>query len=760
MSRSKRILWAVFGLALVMALNPQGVSAAEDQLSDQKLEKLNAFARTYGYVRFFHPSDQASLLDWNQMAIFGAHEVLNSPDSEATEHVLDRIFSPVVVDLDLYRGEAKPKPETKKVPVRDLLAWQHSGVGLGLPTMKMMYQSARTNRAIVEKVEAAPFANVLQAMDANELRGKEVRFRFKAKVDQKGSQLQGWFRVDRESEEKGLFGNMRDQPITKMEWTEYELSGTVDDDAELITFGVMMFEKGSGLIDDAKFEIKDGDEWDVFEIRNADFEDGDTSPRGWLGVANGYDYVTETEDVAEGDKAMRIVAQSSARATPSTSIFDRLPELGEVVDAEIGDGLRVRMPLAMAADNRYEPGDDQKVDAFVKRVQDFSSEEHEVIATANIAISWSIFQHFYPYFDQIETDWDEVLVTSMKSAAAVKDRDSATRSLKWLVAKLHDGHGNVIDPRSYRGMKFLPVSFDWVEDQLVVVASRDESMKVGGVVTHIDGVTAKQRLENDETLISGSPQWKRYRSVSAISQVSGSVETVSLRLKRDGKEWEVSLAPESSRPPVPEKLPVIDTIEEGEEDGTGTVYYVDLGRAETKGVDPMIEKFVFAKGIVFDVRGYPRGTQYLFQHITDEHLQSAKWLVADQVRPDRVDMKTFDERGRWQMPPREPRFKGKVVFITDGSAISYAESCMAIIANHKLAPIVGSPTAGANGNINPFTLPGGYRVIYTGMRVINHDDSQHHVFGVQPTVPLKPTVQGIRDGRDELLEKAIEILNQ
>ena len=27
---------------------------------------------------------------------------------------------------------------------------------------------------------------------------------------------------------------------------------------------------------------------------------------------------------------------------------------------------------------------------------------------------------------------------------------------------------------------------------------------------------------------------------------------------------------------------------------------------------------------------------------------------------------------------------------------------------------VGGPSAGTNGNINPFTLPGGYRIIWTG----------------------------------------------
>ncbi len=751
----KRHLVAVVGIFLLQFAVAAEMPAATDE-SNLQMQKLTAFARTYGYVRFFHPSDQASLLDWNQLAIFGANEVLNSPEDESTEQVLQKIFGSVVVDLEFYKGDEKPRPETKKVAARDILAWQHFGVGLG---GKGMYRSARTNRIVAEPVPTAPVANVLQAMDANELRGKEIRFRFQAKVDQKPCRLQGWFRVDRESEEKGLFDNMGDRPITKNEWNEYELSGTVDDDAELITFGVMMFGKGSGLIDDAKLEVKDGDDWSEVEIQNASFEDGDSVPEGWIGTAKGYDYVTETEDVAQGDQAMRIAVQTLTLAA-NGGFLEMVPELGEVVDAQVVMGLRVRMPLALPAGALYEKGDDDAVDRFVQRVADFSTEEPNVIAAANVAITWSVFQHFYSYFDQVETDWDSVLVSGMEMAAGATNRKTATSSLQWLVAQLDDGHGNVMDPERYKNMKYLPLSFGWVENQLVVLASNDDGIRVGDIVTQIDGVASEDRLIEDEALISGSPQWKRFRSLATLSVVFDGREKVTLKLKRGEKEWDAQFKTGTDRPPVPEKKDVVETIEEGEEDGSGAIYYVDLGRAEPKDVDPMIEKFANAKGIVFDMRGYPRGTQYLFQHMTDQHMQSAQWLVAQQVRPDRVDMADFDKRGRWEMPPREPRFKGNSVFITNGSAISYAESCMAIIANYKLGEIIGSPTAGANGNINPFALPGGYRVVYTGMRVINHDDSQHHVLGVKPTIPMEPTVGGIRDGRDELLEKAIELLKE
>jgi hypothetical protein len=71
--------------------------------------------------------------------------------------------------------------------------------------------------------------------------------------------------------------------------------------------------------------------------------------------------------------------------------------------------------------------------------------------------------------------------------------------------------------------------------------------------------------------------------------------------------------------------------------------------------------------------------------------------------------------------------------------------------------IVGAPTAGANGNVNPLSLLGGFTVMWTGMRVVKHDGSQHHLIGVQPTVPATRTIRGVREGRDELLEVALDV---
>ena len=110
------------------------------------------------------------------------------------------------------------------------------------------------------------------------------------------------------------------------------------------------------------------------------------------------------------------------------------------------------------------------------------------------------------------------------------------------------------------------------------------------------------------------------------------------------------------------------------------------------------------------------------------------------------------------MPPQQPYFKARRVFLTDGRAISYAETVMGIVEHFKLGEIVGGPTAGTNGNVNPFKLPGGYTISWTGMKVLKHDGSQHHGIGILPTVPVSRTRKGVAEGKDEILLRGLEVV--
>ncbi|MEF8866215.1 MAG: S41 family peptidase [Salinibacter sp.] len=94
------------------------------------------------------------------------------------------------------------------------------------------------------------------------------------------------------------------------------------------------------------------------------------------------------------------------------------------------------------------------------------------------------------------------------------------------------------------------------------------------------------------------------------------------------------------------------------------------------------------------------------------------------------------------------------------SALASSTSIMGITEHYDLGTIVGQPTAGANGNVNPLELPGQYQVSWTSMRVQKHDRSRHHLVGIRPDVRAERTLEGVRVGRDEVLETAVEVLRQ
>ena len=131
-------------------------------------------------------------------------------------------------------------------------------------------------------------------------------------------------------------------------------------------------------------------------------------------------------------------------------------------------------------------------------------------------------------------------------------------------------------------------------------------------------------------------------------------------------------------------------------------------------------------------------------------------FVPQYIYPNQRNIAGYQEYG-WNVKPLDPHIKAKLIFIIDGRVISYAESYMGFIEGKKIATIIGQPSAGTNGDVNPFTLPGNYSISWTGMKVTKHDGSQHHGIGIKPDVYVTKTINGVKENRDEFLEKAIEI---
>jgi C-terminal processing protease CtpA/Prc len=71
------------------------------------------------------------------------------------------------------------------------------------------------------------------------------------------------------------------------------------------------------------------------------------------------------------------------------------------------------------------------------------------------------------------------------------------------------------------------------------------------------------------------------------------------------------------------------------------------------------------------------------------------------------------------------------------------------------AVVVGSTTAGADGNVSSIPLPGGLRSAISGIGVFYPDKRPTQRVGILANIEARPTIEGIRSGRDEVLEAAL-----
>ncbi|KSB91009.1 hypothetical protein AS593_12730 [Caulobacter vibrioides] len=414
--------------------------------------------------------------------------------------------------------------------------------------------------------------------------------------------------------------------------------------------------------------------------------------------------------------------------------------------ADLPGGISLRLPLAIAAAGVESA---PKI-ALDKPAGFLPSGDDRTTRLADVVLTWNVFQHFYPYFDVTPVDWSAELPRALAQASAAPDAEAFGQDLRRLVADLDDGHGRVSGPgETPQGQP--PLRLDWIENQAVVTAvAPGAPLKVGDVVLRIDGRSTSEALAARERLISSAtPQYKRH--VASRLLVAGPVgaPTTLEGVRADGAPFSISLERQARPVPPLAKPEPIAEIRPG-------VLYVDLDRVSDAQLQEAVPRLAAARGVVFDVRGYPRVKPWYLGLLADRPLRSDLWNVPVTLRPDRQDV-TW-KTSNWTLPPRTPRLTGKVAFVTDGQAISYAESTLGLVAAEKLAPIVGEPTAGTNGNINPFELPGGYRISWTGMKVTKADGGRHHGVGVQPTVLVRPTLAGVRAGRDEQLEAALDLV--
>jgi hypothetical protein len=373
---------------------------------------------------------------------------------------------------------------------------------------------------------------------------------------------------------------------------------------------------------------------------------------------------------------------------------------------------------------------------------------------------WNIVQYWYPNRNLLDENWNRVLAEFIPRIALARDKTAYQMETIAPIAKVTDTHANLWSAppqiRPPAGECQLPVITRFIEDRAVVTGFSDASVEaatglsIGDVIDRIDGVPIPTLVTQWTPYYPASNQPTRLRDI-ARSMNRGACADARLTVNRDGKTMEIAarrlpLATVNQQAGATHDRPG-DTLQMLADQ----VAYLKLSSVRADQVPTYISRAKDTKGLVVDIRNYPSEFVVftLGNLLADRATPFAQFTALDLDHPG-----AFRWSGVPALNPQQPHYAGKVVVLVDEVSQSQAEyTAMAYRAAGAI--VVGSTTAGADGNVSQISLPGGLRTMISGLGVFYPDKRPTQRIGIVPDVVVRPTIAGIRAGRDEVLEEAL-----
>jgi C-terminal processing protease CtpA/Prc len=372
---------------------------------------------------------------------------------------------------------------------------------------------------------------------------------------------------------------------------------------------------------------------------------------------------------------------------------------------------------------------------------------------------WNIIEYWSPYRDVLGEDWNGVLAEFIPRIALAKNPESYKKELLALVAEANDGHANLLgslDVRPPVGKCQLPVNVLFVENLPTIsgITSTDPkddvALKIGDVITELGGIAVTRLIETWKPYYAASNEAARMRDIGrAMTRGECGDDTVEVRRGDQQIKLKVERVPP---PPADSSGHTRDLPGPTFRLLSKDVAYLKLSSVKSADCGHYVEEGAGTKGLIIDIRNYPSEFVVfsLGSLLVDNDVPFARFTEADLSTPG---------ASYWAntvtLSPQKPHYSGKVVIVVDESSMSQAEyTSMALRAAHR-SIVIGGTTAGADGNVSPFALPGGLRTMISGIGVFYPDKGPTQRVGIVPNVQVKPSLAAIRAGRDLVLEEAV-----
>lgn len=367
---------------------------------------------------------------------------------------------------------------------------------------------------------------------------------------------------------------------------------------------------------------------------------------------------------------------------------------------------------------------------------------------------WNIVEYFFPYKYQMDQKWETTLEEMMPRFKNPKSEEDYHLAMLELVVKIDDSHGFFITKltNDYFGLKWIPADFKIIDNKAIITTiyndslAKQDDIQIGDVVTKVNGKPISEILKEKEKYINASNPAVKTRN-SSYAVFNGSTDTVAIEFTRNGATKSKTVNRYLYNDfkyeyPKKEKWKIL-------EDNIG---YVNMGDLQFKDVESMSKELKSTKAIVFDIRNYPKGTLYLISRFLNSERK-------DFFRKTMPDL-SYPGRFIWEKPAecglkQKENYKGKVILLVNEETQSHAEFTAMALQTANNVTIIGSQTAGADGNVSRFELVGGFKTMISGIGIFYPDGRVTQRIGIVPDIEVKPTIEGIQKGKDEVLDKAI-----
>lgn len=447
----------------------------------------------------------------------------------------------------------------------------------------------------------------------------------------------------------------------------------------------------------------------------------------------------------------------SVRGSTELALFEVFPDCEKPVVKELANDIYAAIPLCLWADaeGTLPRADRARYEALRAKVAavpawNASRFEHRL---APAIVLWTLLQNFHPLFPELNLSWDRHLIGSFRGLREAQDLAGVEQALyDHLLVLTADSHARLRHPDLARELAWPPMAVLWVNGEVVVAGSAIEGLLPGDLLTAIDGRRFSLVQDGIIRRLAGSAQYRQAASLE-IFGIGAAESEAHLTIERNWEPVQVVVKRTARERFLPFRRGFVEEL-------PGGGLYVDLRQPWGQRLAAEMPRLAAASRLVVDVRAEVGAEARTFlSHLISQRQRLPDWEMARTVMPE-LEGVTWEALPGREVLPALPRLAGKLAFLVDGSTRGAAEDLLQIVQHLGLGDIVGSCSGGGGGRASVFKLPGGFEIELTLTRPRRPNGESFFLQGVCPQEDgggeIDPSAAGLRAGKDELLERALE----